>query len=184
MDADQAGHEIIKTAEVRDQIRNIWGSPVFQDNGEVDRKRLGKIVFDPEKGREDLARLESITHPGIRRLLENQIRKLKESGEFPAAILDAPVMFEAGWDEICDRIVFVESSFQNRLHRAVQRGWSREELENREAFQIPLPEKRRRANRIINNDGSLEELMDQVKQIWSDWVGSVSSPTSDRLTRQ
>ena len=173
LDADRAGHKVLCLDTVCDQIRNIWGNSVFQKDGQVDRQALGKIVFDPESGHDELIKLETITHPLIKQTLENQIRELDNSGEFPVAILDAPVMFKAGWDSFCDFIVFVESSYDNRLARAIQRGWSQSEFDRRESLQASIEYKQSKANWVVRNNGSRIEIQEQVSLIWRELLKKI-----------
>ena len=174
LDADRAGHQVLDQGAVRNQIRNIWGDRVFQEDGKVDRKQLGRIVFEPLNGPKELDRLEEITHPLIRGLLERQVQELKASGQFPVAILDAPVMFKAGWDRFCDSIIFVETSKANRLQRARERGWTDEEFERREAAQVSIESKKARSDWTVQNDGSLEETKHQVSLIWQELMAGSS----------
>lgn len=96
----------------------------------------------------------------------------------PAAIvIDAPLLFEAGVDRECDAVIFVEAPFEARLKRVCEsRGWDEAELRRREASQLPLEEKRRRARHVVENTGSLDDLGAQVgrvlRQIISDHTGS------------
>lgn len=175
LDADRAGHEVLRQQDVRDQIRNIWGDSVFQMDGQVDRKRLGQIVFARQGGGEELVKLERITHPEIKQLLEDQIQHLLSEGEYPLAILDAPVLFKAGWDQFCNSIVFVESSYENRLARAQQRGWSQAEFDQRESSQVPLDQKRSRADYTVTNDDSIDSVIQQVARIWNQLLPDVES---------
>lgn len=168
LDADRAGHEVLRLREIRDQVRNIWGDSVFQTDGQVDRRKLGQIVFALQGGETELAKLEAITHPLIKKRLSEQIEQLRQEEKHPVAILDAPVLFKAGWDGFCDLILFVESSDENRLNRATQRGWTRSEFEQREASQVSLELKRSRSNYVVVNNDSLESVDHQVDQIWSE----------------
>ena len=177
LDADRAGHKVLQEPSVCDQIRNIWGDSVFQSDGQVDRKRLGQIVFALQGGEKELAKLEQITHPRIKQILEEQIGRHSQEGVYPVAILDAPILLKAGWDKFCDLIVFVDSSFENRLARAQQRGWTRSDLERREASQTPLDQKRSRADLTVTNDGTLESVKQQVSRIWDRLVAG--SPSVD-----
>lgn len=170
LDADRAGHEVLQRTDVREQIRNLWGDSVFHSDGQVDRKQLGKVVFARQGGEQELARLEQITHPRIRELLNQQIEDQKATGQARVAILDAPLLLEAGWDQMCDLIVFVESSDQQRIARARQRGWSRSDFEQREASQLSLDEKRSRADYTIQNDDSLDSVRLQVARIWNEII--------------
>jgi dephospho-CoA kinase len=88
-------------------------------------------------------------------------------------VLDAPVMFQSGWDRWCDRIVFVDCAPGLRRQRAAERGWPEGELERREAFQMSLGEKRRRSTDVIDNSrrDDIVWLRHQVLALWTDLTG-------------
>jgi dephospho-CoA kinase len=92
----------------------------------------------------------------------------------PAAVLDAALMIEAGWDQLCDHLVFVEASREQRLQRALERGWTESEFQRREATQLPLDVKRARADSIIDNSGTLRETLQQAAAVWELVVGPLS----------
>ena len=122
----------------------------------IDRKALGAIVFADPAARRDL---EAILHPRMRAWFRAVIeRELWSTGaEGRPVVLDAAILLEAGWDDLCDLIVFVDAPREERMRRVhEQRGWSREKLEAREQAQWPADEKRRRADLIINNDAGVE----------------------------
>lgn len=167
LDADRAGHQILQEENIKDQVRDRFGKSVFNSNGEVDRSALAKIVFDPESGPACLKKLEEITHPEIRRLLEQQIEAVRCSEKL-AVVLDAPVMFESGWKDFCDVIVFVDVPLDVRERRAEMRGWPPGELQRREAAQISPEEKRRQSNYCIDNSRSIEQTFKQVQRIWNE----------------
>jgi dephospho-CoA kinase len=114
--------------------------------------------------------LEQITHPEIGRLLERQAEEMAASG-CKAAVLDAPLLLEAGWDRFCDRLVFVEAPRPQRLARALERGWSEKEFAVREGVQESLDLKRKRADVIVDNSGSPEQTRAQVERLWHSLVG-------------
>lgn len=172
LDADRVGHQVLEQEDIRDQIRNTWGDSVFQKDGQVDRKKLGQIVFAFQGGEAELARLEAITHPRIKKLLKEQIQRLRQTNTHPLAILDAPVLFKAGWDGFCDAIIFVDSSYEKRLARAIERGWTENEFQQRESSQEPLEVKRSKTDYTIENNGSLESLRQQVARIWKQILGT------------
>lgn len=167
LDADRTGHQVLDLPDVQRQIRTNWGDSVFRTDGSVDRRKLGEIVFHPTDGEAELSKLEKITHPLIRKILEGQVEKLELSGDFPAAILDAPVMFKAGWNDFCDQIVFVESSEADRCRRATERGWSELEFAKREASQVSIEIKRAKSDWILMNGGSKRGLHEQIAQLWA-----------------
>ena len=173
LDADRFGHEVLEEPDVITSIAAHWGETILR-NGRIDRKALGRIVFDPtQQDASHLERLEQITHPRIQTKIRNRIAELKQTaaGEsgVPAVVLDAPVMFKAGWDQQCDKIVFVESDISVREERARQRGWSSDELARRESFQTPLDEKRRRSTNTIHNSQSKLATFEQVRDLWQQW---------------
>ena len=86
-------------------------------------------------------------------------------------MLDAPLLLEAGWDRLCDALVFVEVPRELRLSRALARGWSEEEFAAREVAQESLDLKRSRADAIIDNSGSPEETRRQVERSWRCLIG-------------
>ena len=170
LDADGVGHAVLEEPEVRQAIRRRWGPAVFDPQGHVQRSSLAKIVFaPPPTGPTELTHLEEITHPRIRKQLEQQVADLRGQGA-TAAVLDAAVMFKAGWEDFCDTIVFVDAPRELRLRRARERGWDESEFDRREASQRPIEEKRRRADVVIDNSGTPPQTKQQVETIWNQHV--------------
>ena len=166
IDADRIGHAVLREPEVREAVRRRWGDAVFSD-GEVDRAKLAAIVFGAgEQAREELAELEKLTHPRITERICDEIDQLDKAGEAPAVVLDAPVLLKAGWSEFCDRMIYVDAPREVRLARAVERGWSEDEFERREAAQESLQAKRRIADFVIDNSRSAESTRQAVAQFW------------------
>lgn len=166
LDGDRAGHEVLRLTDVRQFIRERWGNGAIGPDGEVDRKALGRVVFDPSPhGRQALEQLEAITHPRITERLRQQAAELAALGS-AVAVLDAPVMLKAGWDRFCDHIVFVEAPRETRLSRALARGWRQEDFAARESAQEPIATKRARADLAIDNSGSPQQTRQQVERLW------------------
>ncbi|MEX1040743.1 MAG: dephospho-CoA kinase [Pirellulaceae bacterium] len=168
-DGDRAGHEVLRNPAVKERIRQQFGSEVFDPEGEVDRRRLAAVVFaNTPEGPAALTKLERITHPKIREMLDQQRICYLKAGNVPLLVLDAPVMIKAGWLADCDHVLFVQSSRENRLARAKDRAWSELEFDAREARQENLDEKRELADDIVNNDQDLPHLRRQVLAVWDD----------------
>lgn len=163
LDADKAGHVVLREDEVKREIRDRWGDDVFE-KGEVNRKAVAAIVFQEDDDSE-LKWLESVSHPRIRRQLERELDQLKSQG-FPAAVLDAALLFEAGWNDLCDVVLFIDKPRDLCIEHAVSRGWSAEQYAARERRQLPVAEKKRRSDFVIDNSGSLEELIARVDEFW------------------
>jgi dephospho-CoA kinase len=171
LDGDRAGHEVLRLPEVERLVRKRWGNAVFAADGHVDRRALAQVVFTPPPdGPRELEHLERITHPKITNRLREQAATLAAAG-MSVAVLDAPVMLKAGWNEFCDSIVFVDASREVRQARAQQRGWSQEDFAAREAAQESLDVKRRLADTIIDNSGSTSDTRAQVERLWQSLVG-------------
>ena len=165
VDADQIGHTVLNDSEVISALVNRWGHAVLDADKIPDRSKIAKKVFaKSDTGTNDLAFLESITHPRIGRRIENLIQECRNSGK--TVILDAALLHEAGWASKCNSVIFVDTTWSVRLARAEQRGWSEEDLRLREAAQLPIEEKRKRADIVIDNSGTLEDTHAQVRKIW------------------
>lgn len=166
LDADRVGHAVLREAEIRRAVQCRWGETVLDAAGEIDRRRVAEIVFSttPES-RTELAFLEALTHPRIGQQLQEQLAELHREG-VRAAVLDAPVMLKAGWDRMCQRIVFVDAPRDVRFARARQRGWTEADFSAREAAQEPVETKRRRADVIIDNSATRQHLFAQVDRFW------------------
>jgi dephospho-CoA kinase len=171
LDADRAGHEALRLPQVEAAVRRRWGDAVFGPDGHVDRARLKTIVFAaPPAGPPERKYLEELSHPEIRRLLEQQAAAMEAAG-VKVAVLDAPLILEAGWDKLCEKMVFVDAPPEVRLARALARGWTEEDFAARQRAQESLDLKRRRADVIIDNSSSSQRTEAQVERFWHSLAG-------------
>jgi dephospho-CoA kinase len=171
LDADRAGHEVLREDAIKTALRQHFGEQIFSSDGEVDRSRLAARVFGTtQQHAAELKYLESLTHPRIRQKLSDHVQQWRASG-CRVAVLDAPVLLKAGWREFCDRLVFVDAPRESRLQRALSRGWTEEEFDAREAAQESLQAKREAADLIMDNSGSLDGIRTQVVRFWQSLVG-------------
>ena len=166
LDADRVGHAVLREAEVRQAVQRRWGEAVLDAAGEIDRRKVAEIVFAAAPAsRAELTFLEQLTHPLIGQRLQEQMAELHREG-VRAAVLDAPVMLKAGWDRLCQRIVFVDAPRDVRLARARQRGWTEADFAAREAAQESLETKRSRADVTLDNSLTRQHLYAQVDRFW------------------
>jgi len=171
LDADRAGHEVLTLPRIEAAARKRWAEEVFGADGRIDRSRLAEIVFaDSPQATRERKYLEQLTHPEIGRLLRQEAERLAARG-CPAAVLDAPLLLEAGWDRLCDRVVFVDAPRELRLARPRKRGWSEADFAAREGAQESLDFKRKRADLVLDNSGSPEQTQAQVERFWHSLVG-------------
>jgi dephospho-CoA kinase len=147
--SDELVHRLYREdAGLKEELRARWGDAVFA-GGEVDRAAVGRIVFSD---RAELAWLEGILHPRVRRLYEIWIEELRRSADPPAlAVAEIPLLYEAGGETRFDKVVVVTAPEHVREAR-------RGVVDDRESRLIPDEEKLRRADFAFVNDGSLEEL--------------------------
>lgn len=173
LDADRVGHEVLLLPEVIAQLKARWGEKVIKPDGSVSRSAVAAIVFarTPE-GREELKFLESITHPLIGVRLREEAQRLAAAGK-RYLVLDAPVMLKAGWDSLCDVILYVDAPHEVRMQRALARGWTKVEFAAREAAQESLETKRRRADRIVENGGKTAETAERLAQWWQEFTSVI-----------
>lgn len=172
LDADLIGHQVLQQPGTVRRISQIWPEVVDQQ-GRVDRNRLGFLVFHSPNAAENLGKLEQIVHPLIALEITDQLNQFR-STDCPAVILDAPVMIKAGWHHQCDKLLFVESSLENRTARAKARGWSVEELLTREKSQTDLQLKKSLATDVIDNNSDIASLESQARVLWQKWGLKVS----------
>jgi dephospho-CoA kinase len=168
LDVDRIGHDLLNETEIKSRLADRWGTAVIDSSGDIDRSVVAGIVFtDSPEATGELEFLESLVHPRITDQLVSTIAEFKQSTKTGVLVIDAAVMFKAGWDRLCNKLIFVEVSELDRLARCQQRGWTSEEFYRRELSQESLELKRERAYWVIDNSGSRQQLARQVTGIWN-----------------
>ncbi len=170
LDADTIGHTLLDQRPSRNAVVARFGDDVLDttvgegEEPKIDRAALGGIVFAEPHA---LRALEAILHPRMRSTFEKAIRRVGRRREAPMVVLDAAVLFEAGWDDLCDAIVFVDAPDRVRRARiAESRGWSAEQLSARESAQWPLTRKREQSDHVFTNHGPPEDLTARLDALW------------------
>lgn len=164
IDADKLGHRVIELGgPAYDAVVQAFGSGILREDGTIDRKKLGRIVFANPL---DLGRLEKIVHPMIFELGKQEIA----AAESPVIVLEAIKLLEAGlMATLCDEIWVVTSSFATQLRRLLEvRNMDENEARRIINLQTPQAAKVNQADRIIDNDGTVGELYAQLDAIWKD----------------
>ncbi|MFA7744965.1 dephospho-CoA kinase [Salinicoccus roseus] len=139
-------------------IINHFGAELLQDDGEIDRRKLGAIVFNDDGERKVLNQL---VHPEVRRMMDADKDRLAEEGH---VFLDIPLLFENGLDRQCDITLTVYVDQETQIERLMERnGFSHSEALSRINSQMPLSEKRDRSDEVLDNSGSKNELYAQIE---------------------
>jgi len=165
IDADLLAREAVEpdTQAFRDIIKR-WGKDVLNDDGGLDRAALRRIVFADQS---ELDALNRIVHPGVTRLRDREIALARERGD-PMVICVIPLLFERNIVDEFDAIVLVDALRPLRLERLVAtRGMEATEAMNMIASQMPAELKRARADYVIENNDSLQDLERDVNALWS-----------------
>lgn len=165
LDADEIVHELMAPGTaVWKEIVAAFGKGICNPDRTIARDRLGDIIFaDAEKQ----ARLEAIIHPRVRQKMLEEARRLEKAGE-AAVVLEIPLLFEAGWDreEKWDAVIVVTCDGETQKKRARQKfGFNEKDIRARIAAQLPLAEKVKKADYVIDNSGPLENTLQGVKSL-------------------
>lgn len=161
--------QVLTSADVVAQVRERFGPAALSPSGGIDRKALAERVFSRD---EDLAWLESVTHPAVFDLWRGQLASAPQ-GRWA---VEAPLLFEAGLEIWFDFTVCVACSAQQQLVRLEQRGLDRALAGQRISKQLPLTRKIELAEHVLWNDGSLDFLHDQVDRLISTLPNPDESP--------
>lgn len=169
---DPAGHAALLDPEIRARVMSRWPAAMSRD-GVIDRKTLGRIVFaDPAQ----LEELEAIVFPWIEDRLRQEIAAAQAEPAVRFVVLDAAIMLEAGWQRVCDKVVFVDVPRAMRVKRVAERGWNPEDLDRREGTQMALADKQARADAVLTNTAGMDELQNNVDALLAQW-GLAAQPT-------
>jgi dephospho-CoA kinase len=174
IDADQLAREVVEPgSEGLLAVVREFGAELLDERGALDRKRLGAKVFGDPALRK---RLEDITHPRIRALMQEQKRALAERGE-PLACYEAPLLIEVGLAEKLRPLVVVRADEATQLERAARRdGLSQEATRARLAAQLPIEQKLALADYVIDNTGSLAETRARADEVLDAICRTLSIP--------
>ena len=167
IDADEIAHRVTAIdGEAYQSIVETFGSDILDSNGAIDRRKLGAIVFHDEQKRKQL---NAIVHPLVRKHMLQQKEQYARKGE-KAVVLDIPLLFESKLEHLVDRILVVYVDEQTQLRRLCERnGFSVEEARARMKAQMPLGEKRKKADAVIDNNGTIEETKRQLYACLMHW---------------
>jgi len=164
LNADEVGHKAFKPdTEIWRKVVAAFGRQILTPDGNIDRKKLGDIVFG---NHESLSRLNQIMHPRMYNMVKAQLEEYRQQG-MRVVVLEAPLLLEAGWTPLVDKVWVTTAPEAAVLKRLEERtGLSQAESLTRIRSQLPPAERVRHADVVINTEGDLDELKSKVKELW------------------
>jgi dephospho-CoA kinase len=160
LSGDEAGKRAVETRPVLNQLVRTFGRKILKRDGDLDRRKLGQIVFgDPD----ELEKLNDIVHPRLLRILKADIRERKRQGA-PLIVVDAALIFEWGIANWCNYILVVTARRAIRMERLIKSGLTRKEAIDRINSQIPDRDKVALADYVIENKGTKADLRRKVDE--------------------
>jgi len=173
LDADAFAREAVRSGtEGFRRVVERFGKGVVGPDGELDRPKLAAIVFNDPPALSDL---EAMVHPEVRRMIADGLTTNLDGDA--VVVLVNPLLIEMGTHRDCDVVVVVSVSPETQVTRSVARGMTEDDVRARLAAQLPLEDRARQADVLIDNEGSFEELESQVDQLWTRLLARAAAAT-------
>jgi dephospho-CoA kinase len=166
IEADALGHQVLLPGgEAYDAVVNEFGQEIVDDDGYIDRHKLGMQVWDqPER----LAKLNSLVHPAVIARQQAIIAGITKTDPAAIVVVEAAILVETGSYRRFDRLIVVVCTPEQQMERAMRRvAYSKEEVLARLSRQLPLAEKVRVADYVIDTSGTKEQTIEQVKTVYN-----------------
>jgi dephospho-CoA kinase len=166
--ADEVGHEAyVPDSESWRDVVDTFGKEILQPSGEIDRQKLGAIVFsDPQQ----LEKLNAIMHPRMARMVADRIQVLRDQGA-STVVVEAALLFEAGWDSLVDEVWTTDSSVELVVERLQARnGMDEKESRRRIGSQMDRAERIERSDLVVDNSSDVSALEQTVMGLWDSRV--------------
>ena len=163
VDADRIGHQVVdQSIQLRKKLVNTFGAEIVNAGGNIIRKKLAKLAFENQESKD---KLNSLVHPYLLKELRSQV--LDASRTHSVVVLDAALLLYWGMDKEVDFVLVIHAGRESRLGRLAARGISKDDALARQKSQLPYREFRKRADRVMLNNGSPEDLARKVKQLFA-----------------
>ncbi|MCM1256761.1 MAG: dephospho-CoA kinase [Roseburia sp.] len=165
--ADEVAHELMEPGKdcYERIVKAFPGEDIFAKDGHFDSKKLAEVIFSDDGKRE---RMNGIVHPAVKEEILGIYDKEKEKGKFTYFILEAALLIEEGYDKICDRLWYIDTGREIRRQRLkMSRGYSDGKIDSIFGSQLSEEEYRKYAALVIDNNGTLEETIYQVRQAFA-----------------
>ncbi len=170
IDADKLTHQTMEAGKgAYKRIVSLFGEEILKDDGTIDRRRLGNLVFSDRNALDKLCRL---IHPQVKLGIKGEINRIKKENPCAIVVLDAPLLIEAGLLKDVDRLIVVKASRKEQFKRCISRnGMTGKDIARRISSQMTLSSKVKLADYVIDNNGSLRETKRQAEKIWLEVKG-------------
>lgn len=174
LDADELARQAVAPGTPgHTEVVARFGEQVVAPDGSIDRPALADVVFADDAARADL---EAIVHPVVRERIAEAVARHADTDD--VVVVDSPLLIETGAHEAFPVVVVVTASVDARLERSRARGMAEHDARARMAAQMPLEEKTRLADVVLDNDGDESALERQVDRLWADLSGRALSSSS------
>ena len=162
IDADEVARKVVEpNSQGAREIRKTFGSDVFEEDGSLNRQRLGALIFSNAENRQ---KLDDLLQPLIKITILNEIEEYRQKGE-NMIVLDLPLLFEKHYEKLCEEIIVVYIPKELQLERLMRRNqYTKQEALSRIDSQLSIEEKRKRATVLLDNQGTIQQLYHQVEQ--------------------
>ena len=162
IDADEVARKVVEpNSQGAREIRKTFGSDVFEEDGSLNRQKLGALIFSNAENRQ---KLDELLQPLIKIMILDEIEEYRQKGE-NMIVLDLPLLFEKQYEELCEEIIVVYIPKELQLERLMKRNqYTKQEALSRIDSQLSIEEKRKRATVLLDNQGTIQQLYHQVEQ--------------------
>lgn len=162
IDADEVARKVVEpNSQGAREIRKTFGSDVFEEDGSLNRQKLGALIFSNTENRQ---KLDDLLQPLIKIMILDEIEEYRQKGE-TMIVLDLPLLFEKQYEELCEEIIVVYIPRELQLERLMRRNqYTKQEALSRIDSQLSIEEKRKRATVLLDNQGTIQQLYQQVEQ--------------------
>jgi dephospho-CoA kinase len=165
--ADELGHQVLLPGgDAYEPALQIFGPGILSEDGTIDRKRVGQIVFSSP---ELLTKLTEVVHPAVFRLEADLLERAKRENPNAIAVIEAAILVETGRYKVFDRLILTACKEETQIARGMARDrLSPEAVKARIGKQLPLDEKRKYADYVVDTDGMKEDTLRQVEAVFRD----------------
>lgn len=162
IDADEVARKVVEpNSQGAREIRKTFGSDVFEEDGSLNRQKLGALIFSNAENRQ---KLDDLLQPLIKIMILEEIEEYRQKGE-TMIVLDLPLLFEKHYEKLCEEIIVVYVPRELQLERLMKRNqYTKQEALSRIDSQLSIEEKRKRATVLLDNQGTVQQLYQQVEQ--------------------